>query len=123
VAGRNLFAHHVPTKPSGEQNAEKEQTEANAKRESARKDLAGQICVTALITDGQNPQVWLNVRTTGQLFVLHPGEQFAVEDLSGTISSIHFDPREVIIATDGKKLRVALGGNLGEGTVVGDSGG
>jgi len=102
IAARNFFAAFQP------------KTDQNTVQ--GNKDtLAGQIYVTGLFDNGGAGQVWLNVRTTGRTLKLGPGDPFHVEGIRGTIMSIVAEQREVVIATDGKQLRVGLGQSLAEG--------
>lgn len=103
IVGRNLFAAYDAARAKSDVSAPNQE------------EVARQIYVTGFFDNGHQSQVWLNVRTTGRTLKLLEGDSFQVDRLRGTIASIDVGPREVVILTDGKRLRVGLGENLAEG--------
>ena len=68
--------------------------------------------VTAILESDGKPQIWITVRTTGQMLKLGEGDTFTVGGLTGSVTSI--DARKAELAIAGKRLVVSLGDSLKE---------
>lgn len=102
ISHRNLFANYVPPPP--------------ARREAPRPaapppfDAAKFAVVSAIIEVGERPQVWVNVRTSGEMLKRHEGDQVEVGLFKGKITRI--DSQSVEIESQGQRKVVALGQSL-----------
>jgi hypothetical protein len=107
VDDRNLFSAYVPP-------------HAQAPRVEARRppavDAAKYATVTGIIEQDDQPQVWVLVKTTGELLKLHEGEEFVVGNVKCKVLKIGV--RDAVITTEGKLVQVSIGDNLREGTPV-----
>jgi len=66
--------------------------------------------VTAITHVGDQPQVWVSVRTEGRTLKLSPGDRFRIGDFEGEVLSIN--GREVVIRCGDKSTTLRLGDSL-----------
>lgn len=105
IVERNVFAPFSPAPPAV---AQSDPTAAAAQPPDF--DTAKHAFVTAVLDVGGKPQVWLNVRTTGELLKLDEGDEFQVGTFRGTIERI--GALAVEILADGRRQLVPLGKSL-----------
>jgi hypothetical protein len=102
IGRRNLFAHYTPPPPPP--------------RETPRPpppppfNAAKFAVVSAIIEIDERPQVWVNVRTSGEMLKRHEGEDLEVGLFKGKITRI--DGQSVEIESGGERKVVALGESL-----------
>ncbi|HVW36439.1 MAG TPA: hypothetical protein VHB99_04010, partial [Pirellulales bacterium] len=92
IAARNLFAPYA------------------ARRNT---DESQDAYVSAVLTKDGQPQVWLNLRSSGRTLKLSEGDKLDVGSLHGTVTRIQ--EQAIEIETEGKRRRVSLGKSLAEG--------
>jgi hypothetical protein len=102
---RNLFSEFVPPK------AQVVKAEA-PKRQPL--DVAKYATVTGIIEQNDEPQIWVLVKTTGELLKLREGDDFTVGDLKCKVLKIGV--RDAVITAEGKKVQVSVGDNLRDAT-------
>jgi hypothetical protein len=93
--------------------------EASARRSPAappKFDDASQAYFSGSVGTGADQQAWINIRTTGEMLRVKPGDAIKVGALEGRIISVEM--RSLVYETGDKKFRVALGQNLRSGTQV-----
>lgn len=105
ILGRKLFTAYaassaVPTDTGG----------------PLQSDEAKNTYVTGIVSRPGGYQVWVHLRSTDQRFLLGAGDAVEVGDFHATVISI--SPRAVVLSSDGQRLRIGLGQNLGEATVL-----
>lgn len=116
IVGRNFFAPYSPPPPPP-----RVASSAPAAPKPPSFDPAKFAFVTGILSDSSGrPEVWLNVRTTGETLRLGVGESFQVGALQATVAQI--SARQVVLVTEGKRLQVGLGQNLREATPLDDGG-
>jgi hypothetical protein len=101
ISRRNLFANYVP--PSL-------QREAPKPAASPPIDAAKFAVVSAIIEVGEKPQVWVNVRTSGEMLKRHEGDPVEVGLFKGKITRIN--SQSVEIESEGQRKIVSLGQSL-----------
>jgi hypothetical protein len=79
-------------------------------------DEAKYTFVTGIVEVNGRRQVWLTVRTEGELIPLFEGETFQVGSFAGKIVKIH--PRHVEIESEGTRVSVRNGQSLSDGDVL-----
>jgi hypothetical protein len=72
------------------------------------------VFISGFLDDGEGPQVWLQLRNSGQTLRLTEGDPFTAEGLSGTVRSIDPQGRTVEIETDKGSRQLNLGQELAE---------
>ena len=109
ILNRDFFAAYVPPPPP---QAPRAPPPAPAPFDAARFAM-----FSGFTEVNDRPQVWLNMRTTGQVLRLSEGDEFTIGDLR--IKVVRIDDREVEIETaDGAKSLVAFGKSLRDGQPV-----
>jgi hypothetical protein len=105
IGTRNMMAAYRPKPPPmGPSDDEKK----------APFDPSKWAFVTGIVTVDGKPIVWIKSRTTDKTFQLAQGDKFDLGPYHATIARIN--PRDVEILSEGKRLTIALGGNVrGEG--------
>lgn len=111
IVKRNLFAEYVPPQPPRPQVAKDETPPPPAF------DPAKFAVLTAILEDGGDSQVWINVRTSGELLKLRKGDKLKVGEFQATITRI--DASGVELESDGKRRLLALGKTLPQATDAG----
>jgi len=107
IDDRNLFSEYVPPR---------QRAEPTRPRSSPPIDVAKFATVTGIVEQDDQPQVWVLVKTTGELLKLHEGEEFTVGNVKCKVLKIGV--RDAVITTEGKLVQVFIGDNLREGTAV-----
>ncbi|MBN2476169.1 MAG: hypothetical protein JXB62_16270 [Pirellulales bacterium] len=82
-------------------------------------DTTKHTYVTATLETSGKPEVWLNVRTTGEKLKLFEGDPFEIGEVTGSI--VQIEPRFVVVEIEGQRFRVKLGDSLGQGTTQGEA--
>jgi hypothetical protein len=77
-------------------------------------DPARYAVLTAILQVGQFPEVWVNVKTTGELMKLSEGDTISVGQFRGKITWI--GAKEIEIESDGRRQILAVGKSLRETT-------
>ena len=103
VPGRDFFVAYTPPPAK---------TSSDVKPPEPGLDAAKHTTVSAILSNGEQLQVWMNNRTTGKLMQLSEGDKFEVGSMKGEIKKI--DPRQVEVIADGKRMMLALGEFLGD---------
>jgi hypothetical protein len=75
------------------------------------------ILTSVLHYEGQG-EVWLHVRPTGQMVILHQGDQFEVGSVKGTIAEINEE--DFAFDFEGKRRKLGKGELLEQAKVIGD---
>jgi len=101
IGGRNLFAEYTPP-------VVRERRPDPAPRPTF--DVAKYATVTGIIEDNSKPQLWLRVKTTGQMLRLSVGEEFTVGDVQCKVESI--GGRDAVVTVAGKRKQLRLEDNL-----------
>lgn len=104
IGGRDLFSEYVPPHT----------VRAEPPRRTQTVDVAKYATVTGIIDQDDQPQIWVLVKTTGELLKLHEGDDFTVGDLKCKVLKIGV--RDAVITTEGKKVQVSVGDNLRDAT-------
>src|SRR5262249_8287846 len=107
IVDRKLFSEYEPPKA---------QARAEAPRPKNSVDMAKFATVTGIIEEDDEPQIWVLVKTTGEMLKLHEGEDFAVGDIKCKVLKIGV--RSAVITAEGKTVKVAVGDNLRDATPV-----
>jgi hypothetical protein len=105
IGDRNLFSEYTPPR------AQVAKVEP-PKRQPV--DVAKFATVTGIVEQNDEPQIWVLVKTTGELLKLHEGEDFTVGDLKCKVVKIGV--RNAVITAEGKKVQVSVGDNLRDAT-------
>ncbi len=109
IVGRKLFTAYAPSPDTP--------TEVAAHNGGPpRSDEAKNAYVTGIVTRPGGFQAWLHFRSTDKRHLLGAGDAVDVGDFHATVVSI--SPRAIVLSSDGQMLRVGLGQNLGEATVL-----
>jgi hypothetical protein len=77
-------------------------------------DMAKYATVTGIVEQNDEPQIWVLVKTTGELLKLREGDDFTVGDLKFKVLKIGV--RDAVITAEGKKVQVSVGDNLRDAT-------
>jgi hypothetical protein len=103
IGTRNMMAAYRPKPPpsSGPSDLEKQ---------SSVFDPSKWAFVTGIVSVGGKPMVWIKSRTTDKSYQLQQGDKFDLGPFHATIARIN--PRDVEIVSDGKRVTIALGGNV-----------
>lgn len=101
LADRNLFAAYKAGQGGMQGNVA-----------SLPADDAQHAYVTGIVQNGDKLQVWITVRTTGEVLRLHEGDTLKVGKLEGRIVSIA--PRMVVLESGDQQREVKLGSSLRE---------
>jgi hypothetical protein len=104
IGGRDLFSEYVP----------QHTVRVEPPRRTQTVDVAKYATVTGIIDQDDQPQIWVLVKTTGELLKLHEGDDFTVGDLKCKVLKIGV--RDAVITTEGKKVQVSVGDNLRDAT-------
>lgn len=112
IVQRNLFAEYVPPQPP--------RPTVQAESPPPEFDPAKFAVLTAIIENGADSQVWINVRTSGELLKLRQGDKLQVGKFQATVT--HIDAGGVELETEGKRRVLALGKTLPQATDAGKSG-
>ena len=72
--------------------------------------------VTAITEVNGQKQLWLNVRTSGELMKLNEGDRFTVKRLQGIVTRI--GEKDIDVAAAGERRRFELGENLAQGQAL-----
>lgn len=113
IVKRNLFAEYTPPRPAPPVVKQEEVTKP------PEFDPAKFAVLTAIIENGSESQVWINVRTSGELLKLRQGDKLQVGKFQATITRI--DGSGVEMESDGKRRLLALGKTLPQATDAGKS--
>jgi hypothetical protein len=105
IGGRNLFSEYVPP------HAQAVKVEA-PKRQPI--DAAKYAMVTGIVEQNDEPQIWVLVKTTGEMLKLREGDDFTIGDLKCKVLKIGV--HDAVITTEGKKVQVSVGENLRDAT-------
>ncbi len=105
IGERNLFSEYTPP------HAQVAKAEP-PKRQPV--DVAKFATVTGIVEQNDEPQIWVLVKTTGELLKLHEGEDFTVGDLKCKVVKIGV--RNAVITAEGKNVQVSVGDNLRDAT-------
>lgn len=73
-------------------------------------DHAKHTYLTAVVSADDEPQAWLNTRTTGETYKLHRGDSFEIGSIKAEIAEI--DEASVLLTVDGKPRRLYKGDKL-----------
>jgi hypothetical protein len=99
---RNIFAVYTPPRrPEGRRSPF---------------DHAEHAEVNGIVESGGRPQVWINVRSSGEKHWLYEGESFHIGDHEFRI--VEIGDRSVVLEAEGQRYSVRLGRNLREGQPV-----
>ena len=109
IVGRKLFTAYAPS-------PEKPTEVAADTGGPPQSDEAKNAYVTGIVTRPGGFQAWLHFRSTDKRYLLGAGDAVDVGDFHATVVSI--SPRAIVLSSDGQRLRVGLGQNLGEATVL-----
>jgi hypothetical protein len=112
ITDRNLFAPYSPPRPIIRE-------EPREPTPPPSFDHSKHTYVTGIVSVDGKPEVWIQVRTKGQRFRLHEGDQFEIGSAQATVVSI--GAREVVIALDEERLLAFQGKNLGEAMPLGEA--
>ncbi|MHB1034230.1 MAG: hypothetical protein ACYC0Y_06245 [Pirellulales bacterium] len=104
IVKRNLFGPYVP--PREPERVVDEPPPPKPKEF----DPVKAAFVTAIVQVDEKPQVWVNLRTTGEILKLRSGEKIDVGTYHGTISSI--GAMDVVLQAQGKQWRATLGKSI-----------
>jgi hypothetical protein len=104
IADRNLFSEYIPPHAVAKTEAPKRQNV----------DPAKFATVTGIIEQNDEPQIWVLVKTTGEMLKLREGDDFTVGDLKCKVLKIGV--RDAVLTTEGKKVQVSVGDNLRDAT-------
>ncbi len=107
IVGRNLFAEYVPPRPPV---AERRPDPPRRDPPKPSFDQAKHATVTGIIEQDNQPQLWVLVKTTGELLKLSEGEEFSVGELKCKVIRINL--RDAELATGDKHFVVKLQDNL-----------
>jgi hypothetical protein len=81
-------------------------------------DFAKLTMFTAVLDVAGQGEVWLHVRPTGQMVMLHQGDQFEIGTVKGTVSQI--GEYDFSFDFEGKRRKLSKGEWLGDAKVTGD---
>ncbi len=114
IVKRNLFSPYTPPPPEPPKIAEKppEVPPENFNPVKA-------AFVTAIVQEDDRPQVWVNLRTSGEILKLRSGDKIDVGTYHGTITSIN--SMDVVIQAEGKQYRATLGKSIFEAVPIRDA--
>jgi hypothetical protein len=107
IVGRNLFAEYTPPRPPV---AERRADPPRPQPKPPAFDQAKHATVTGIVEQGDQPQLWVLVKTTGELLKLAEGEEFSVGDLKCKVVRIGL--RDAELTTGEKHFVVKLQDNL-----------
>jgi hypothetical protein len=107
IVGRNLFAEYKPPAPPPQPRVE-------VRRDSPPPppafDKAKHATVTGIVEQNDEPQLWVRVKTTGELLKLSEGEEFTIGDMKCVV--VRINTRDAELATGDKHFVVRLQDNL-----------
>jgi len=103
-----LFASYVPVRPP----PPPRQDDRPPEPRPPAFDESRHTYVTATLEVNGQPQVWINIRTSGKRLQLSEGDTFELGPLSCTIVQIEPRRRSVTIEIDGQRHRIRLGDSL-----------
>jgi hypothetical protein len=84
-------------------------------RPKLRFDDAKHAYLTAIMTNGAGrKQLWLTIRTTGEILKLHEGDQISVGSVRGVVRRIR--EKDIEVQAEERRLVVSLGDNLFDGS-------
>jgi hypothetical protein len=81
-------------------------------------DYAKFTILTTIMEVSGRGEVWLHVRPTGQMVILHEGDQFEIGSAKGTVAQI--GEYDFSFDFEGKRRRLAKGELLEQAKVIGD---
>ena len=73
-------------------------------------DPASQAFITAVVEVNGKPEMWVSVRTTGELLKLHEGDHIKIGQFEGIVRKIH--PKAIAIDSGEKRVYVRQGQTL-----------
>lgn len=76
-------------------------------------NIAKHAVLTAILNQGEQSEIWILVRTTGEMLKLHEGDSFEVGVSKGTVEKI--SERDCTLNIDGEVRRIELSGALADG--------
>jgi hypothetical protein len=79
-------------------------------------DHATQAFVVATVMQGEQPEAWVSLRTTGKMLRFKQGEKLTVGSVKGQVDVI--GRKDIHLLTDAGRLRVPLGSPLTGGKIV-----
>lgn len=112
IGKRNMFVEYKPPPPPPRERPRPTPTPPPPVRPSPPPfDTSKYTILTAIIEIDREPQVWLRVRTTGQLVKLREGDPIEIGQFKGRL--IRVGLRDVLVENDqGRQMVVALGESL-----------
>jgi hypothetical protein len=120
IVGRNLFAPYSPPPPPTPKPVPKVEVAKETPKPIPPKpsfDEAKFAFVTGILQDATGePQLWVQVRTTGETLKLHVGDPFRLGSLAGMV--VRIDARQAVLAFGEEHLLVSLGESVREGVAV-----
>lgn len=119
IGGRNLFAPYSPPPPPSKPKPKIEVAQEKPKPPPPKPsfDDAKFAFVTGILQDASGePQLWVQVRTTGETLKLHVGDPFRLGSIAGTV--VRIDARQAVLALGEEHLLVSLGESVREGVPV-----
>jgi hypothetical protein len=109
ITGRNLLTAYSPPRPELPPSST-----AHTEPPKPKFDDAEFAYVTGIVEVGGRAQVWITVRTTGEVLRLFAGDPVKVGQFEGKIVSI--EPRTLVLSSDKGEVRVQVGHPLHEPT-------
>ncbi len=79
-------------------------------------DAADFAFLTAILDVDGSAEIWLTVRTTGEVLKLHHGQTFEVGQFRGTVSDV--DTQDIVIDSGHERWLLSLGENLSQATAL-----
>jgi hypothetical protein len=108
----------LPPKPSEPVKFALNVKEQSAPAQGVAFDFARFTMLSGLLDVDGKGEVWLNVRPTGQIVVLHEGDRFEIGSVKGTVSQI--GENEFSFDFEGKRRRLARGEMLDQAKTISD---
>jgi hypothetical protein len=108
IVGRNLFAEYKPPPPPPQPRVEVRRDPPPPPPPAF--DKAKHATVTGIVEQNDEPQLWVRVKTTGELLKLSEGEEFTIGDMKCTV--VRINTRDAELATGDKRFVVKLQDNL-----------
>jgi hypothetical protein len=106
IVGRNLFAEYKPPPPP----VQERRVESPRPPPPPAFDKAKHATVTGIVEQNDEPQLWVRVKTTGELLKLSEGEEFTIGDMKCVV--VRINTRDAELATGDKHFVVRLQDNL-----------
>ena len=108
IGKRNMFVEYKPPPPPRRERPTPPPTQPPPVRPSPPPfDTSKYTVLTAIIEIDREPEVWLRVRTTGQLVKLREGDPIEIGQFKGRLVRVGL--RDVLVESEGRQMVVALG--------------